>query len=324
MKTAFRLVIFIIISALSATLTTCNPGTDEKGALSFNLHFTDSNSEKTAIPDIDMSISYYDITLEGPDSESIFIGNSSGSETVVNLTSGEWTVSAIAVNSDNLQIGTGSESVEILARKIVSCEIIVSPYDGFGGLQLNITWDGTITDSRIEGNLDPAIGTVDPVDFTLDSGVSYYENTSLTAGYYIMTIKLFNSSIECGGAVEVLRIVADDRTKASLHIQPSSGDGGAGVAITPEMNDPVEIVLSGGPESVQYGNSFTISAEAVNASDVIYSWFIDGSLMESGASYNSYSVPVDLAAGFHRLDIVIFTIDGLRGGSASHIFEVTE
>lgn len=324
MKIHKNVIFFVLISALPAILNTCSPEIKKTGSLSLNLHYAKNNLNKTTLPDIDMSIDYYDITLQGPDNESIFIGNSNGTATVDNLVSGEWSVTATAVNPDNLQIGTGTKSVQILPRQIVSCELIVTPYEGFGGLQLTITWDGEIDNSTIEGTLDPAIGSVDPVEFTLNNGVSNYENTSLVAGYYIMTLKLFDNNTECGGAVDVIRIIADEITNASVHIHPSPANGGTEITIIPEINDPIEIALTGTVDTIQQGNSFSVTAEALNATDVIYSWFIDGSLKESGAAYNSYPTPADLLVGFHRLDVTMFTLDGLRGGSTSHVFEVIE
>ena len=44
--------------------------------------------------------------------------------------------------------------------------------------------------------------------------------------------------------------------------------------------------------------------------------------MISGASEDQYTVPSDLPVDTHRLDVTIFTSDGLRGGSATHIFDV--
>ncbi len=296
------------------------------GSLSLQLSPPDGESSRTILPEIQMSVDHYDISLTGPNNETVESGaDSNGTIVIDNLAVGDWLINVTAVNSNNIYIGIGQCSTTIHPYQTSDCHIYVTPFEGHGVLNLTINWDTEILPSAtIEGRLESANSLIDPVVFTLTDGTNTHETGQLPVGYYTLTIKLFYNNEECGGAVEVARILAGEITKATIGATVIPGNGGAGIEIIPEMNDPIEITLSGVPASVSEGSTFTASAMPVDTTDVIYTWYIDGQQMSTGASESSYTIPNNLERGTHRLDVTIFTSDGFRGGSETALFNVVE
>lgn len=311
-------VIFLLITGCASQ--------EEGGSLLLDLSFSDSISQKvskTILPDINMEVNSYSIILNGPNGEvEEAQADSSGIITIENLYQGDWTITATARNISDGDIGTGQGTVTIIARQTASCEIEVIPYTGNGTVDLALSWDTESVDvpSVIVNLISPLGAVVDNV--TLENGDNLYVNNNISAGYYTLKILLQDGVEERGGGADVIRVISGAVTQASVYIITSSVEGGAGITIISDLNDPIEINLTGSEVSIVEGTTFTVTAEAVNASDVIYTWYIDGTEMISGASEDQYTVPSDLPVDTHRLDVTIFTSDGLRGGSATHIFDV--
>jgi hypothetical protein len=323
----YRFLIAIIIAGCLAVGIYCNIGVFNKGSLSLNLTYsTDKQNADigTRLPEINKLIDSYEIFLNGPFGEkATFKADNKGTLFIDNLVSGEWLVTATAVNIDKIPVGSSNASIKILPRKNVDFKINLSPYDEIGSLKLSISCEPLLAKSvSIKGSLDPSIGSGSSIDFTLSGNTKNYKNTSIHLGYYILTIKLFNKSILCGGAADIVGIVSNKAASASIQISASSAKGGAELIFVPQMKDAVEIVLKDTVHSLNQGSSFKITALPVKTKDVIYSWFIDGVLKESGPNYNCFNIPCNLTKGHHRADVAIFTIDGLTGGSAVHNFEV--
>lgn len=73
---------------------------------------------------------------------------------------------------------------------------------------------------------------------------------------------------------------------------------------------------------VGIGRFMTVEASVpAKTGNVVYVWFVNG---ESRATGSSYPTSSDLFFGVYRLDVVAFTADGSRAGSATHTFIVTE
>ncbi|MBN2041369.1 MAG: hypothetical protein JW864_15115, partial [Spirochaetes bacterium] len=298
----------------------------DTGSVSLKIALEDNVSKlsKTIIPDIDMTIDSYDILLTGPDEESVTESTDvNGEITISDLNPGEWEITVTARNGEGQAIGGKTETIQILSNAVTNCEIIVIPYSGFGTLSLTVTWDNLSNTKTITGTIESSTGIIAPVEFTLDEGNNIYTN-EFPAGYYTLNIIVYDDGEVYGGAMEVVRIIEGETAEAIIYITEANADGDAGIVIIPEMNDPIEITLSGGSETVTEGNVFTITAEAEDISGGIYSWYIDGAQMLSGEGETSYTIPNNLEVGSHRLDAVVFSPDGLRGGSMSCIFEVVE
>ncbi len=88
------------------------------------------------------------------------------------------------------------------------------------------------------------------------------------------------------------------------------------------MNDPIEVTMSGQVAEVGVGGFITVEASVpAETGNVVYVWFING---ESKATGSSYTTQPDLLVGLYRLDVVAFTADGSRAGSATHSFRILD
>ena len=78
--------------------------------------------------------------------------------------------------------------------------------------------------------------------------------------------------------------------------------------------------MSGRKAEVGMGGIMTVDASVPpETGNVVYVWSINGVSMSTGPSYTT---PSDLFVGLYRLDVVAFTADGKRAGSATHTFRV--
>jgi len=172
---------------------------------------------------------------------------------------------------------------------------------------------------EIECSIDPSIGTAETISLTLNEKTRNYETSPLPSGYYILTVKSKEKSGP--GGVELIKINPGNITELSLQVMSETNCSGPCLEILPRLKNNIRIVLTGTQDYINQGTYFVANTKN-NISDAIYSWFIDGAEMESGPNSGSYATPPNLNKGYHRLDIMIFTIDGQRGGNATHIFEV--
>jgi hypothetical protein len=326
MKNKYNFLIIIIAGILVPGIY-CNIGTFNKGSLSLKLSYSSDKQNAsigTRLPEINNLIQSFEIFLNGPYGEKVSRKTDNiGNLYVEDLTSGEWIITATAVNIDKIPVGSGNASVIILPRKNVDFKITLSPYNEIGTLKLSISCEPLLAKSAlIKGSLDQSIGSAEPIDFSISGKTPIYENKSIYIGYYILTIKLFNNGISCGGAAVIIGIVSNKTASASVSITTSSSIGGAGLVFVPQIKDTVKIVLKDTVMFINQGRSFNIIAEPVKTADAIYSWFIDGVFKESGLNYNYLTIPSGLAKGHHRADVAIFTTDGFAGWSAAHSFDV--
>ena len=181
----------IIIGVLFLLTTGCT-SQEEGGALSLDLSYSDSIPEeasRTILPDVDMEVSSYSVTLNGPNGEiEEVVVDISGMTTIENLHEGDWTITANARNISDGDIGSGQNTVTIVANETASCTIEVTPYNGDGIINLTFDWNTESVDSpSIELSLTPPSGL--PFDNAiLSEGVATYQNNSIPAGYYTLVI----------------------------------------------------------------------------------------------------------------------------------------
>ncbi len=325
-----KIIAFIIIPILCLFLMGLKCGEEKpmtgSVALLLSTQDTDFNkSAKSILPDTDMTIQSYNIILSGPNDETITTEiDNTGTVTIENLVTGEWTINVTAINGGSFPIASGDSTVTIVSRQTANCEIEVFPLSGSGTLSLTITWDISLVESAsVVGNLESSSDVISPVIFNLDETDNTYEIGTLPAGYYTLTISLYDNGIKCGGTADTVRIISNVTTERTINISPTPNEGEVSITITPVMYDPIEIVLTGALATITEGSSFTTTA-AADPSEAKYTWYIDGDQMLTGVNETEYTIPADLKIGLHRLDVTVFTPDNLRGGSVSHMFEVTQ
>ncbi len=320
------LLISLLSSGCNGNSSTGYNSPDSTGTLLLQLVIQESNLEKTnkaILPDLLLIIDHYEVILSGPNDEiENHEADISGIISIDSLVIGEWTINVTAINSDNSPIASGDANVVVVEDQTTNCNIDIIPIEGNGTLSLTITWNVDLAGSAIViGQLESSTDAIPPILFLLDETNNTYEINSLPSGYYSLNVTIYDNSVIYGGMSDIVRIVADVTTTSSIDISPTSNVGEINLTITPEMSDPIVIEFSGTMDSIVQGDSFTINT-IVDTTDVVYTWSLNGPEMLSGAAESSFSIPTDLEVGTHRLDVVIFTSDGLRGGSATHFFQV--
>jgi hypothetical protein len=132
-----------------------------------------------------------------------------------------------------------------------------------------------------------------------------------------------NNGIPVMGAVEVVRIVSNATTRGTFDFyEINQPDGNISVRITPQMNNPINVTMAGQVAEIDQGGSMIVSGSVpANTGNVVYVWYLNGA---SKATGSTYTPGIDLDPGVYRLDLICFTADGKRAGSATTNFRVIE
>lgn len=327
MKKFYLKIIFFTIAGLITLGTYCDISELNKGSLSLTLNYyknKQNDNTRTNSQASNETISAYEVFLSGPNGEKLSIAaDNNGLVVIDDLIFGEWLISVTAMNSKNIPVGSGNVAVQILPKRTVDYKILISPYNEIGYLRLIITWESKPDESSLlKCSLDPFIGSAPAINFTLNGGRSSYKSISIPSGYYFLTVKFVKNGVECKDAVEAVRITPNETAIASLQVVASPSNGGTALFLDQQITDSFEIIFKGPVKIIKEGEWFKITAEPVNTREVIYSWFIDGALKASGLNLTSLTIPDNLNKGRHRLDVIIYTLDGFHGGSKKHFFEV--
>ena len=314
--------IAILISVI--IISSCSLIDQNNGALEISV--VDGLSAQTLLPAISMDIAAYDIYGSGPDGESFEeLDYTNQSLTVPSLAFGSWTVTINGKNADGTIIGTGFGTTVVHTNDTSTVSVTVIPLSGIGTLDVTVNWNAEDTDiPSIDSELlAPSGASRSLTPFTI-SGEN--QGTSVTddveTGYHTLIIKLQDNLALTMGAVEVVRIVKEETTSGAFDFYEINKPGGTiQVNIEPEMDDPLEVSMSGAVAELAVGESMTVSASVTDPpSGVLYVWYINGESQDTGDTY----VVNGVEEGVYRLDVTAFTADGTRAGSASHEFHVIE
>ena len=94
------------------------------------------------------------------------------------------------------------------------------------------------------------------------------------------------------------------------------------ILITPEMDDPIDVVLTGQEVEILEGDSMTVTASVpTEVGSVVYRWYVNGITKGTG---ETIIIENDLPPGVYRLDVTAFTTHGMRAGSVVHNFTVID
>ena len=171
----------------------------------------------------------------------------SPSVTIEGLAFGPWTVTALAKNAGNTVIGQGTGSVVVHTGVVSPLAITVLPLPGNGTLALAVTWIvADVPTPSIDAQLLPSVGSAIPLAFVMGTGSATFSSSSIAAGDYTLSLKLLDNGVLVMGAVEVVRIVAGQTTSGSFDFtQVNLGTGDIAVTITPAMNAPLAVTMTG-------------------------------------------------------------------------------
>jgi surface protein len=322
MKTNFFPFIMIMLLLI---ISSCEfpPGIESRtgGGLVISIN---SITSKTLEPPIDMEASSYLIAGSGPDGAAFSQTVSDGYLVIEELVPGEWTVEASALNADGISIGWGSGTVTVQAEVRNTLYFSVYPHSGFGSLSLTLNWDDVnIADPQIEAQLVPASGPARNLEFSINGRSAVCTADDVSAGYHTLVLKLFDESELVMGAVEVARIAADYTTEGSyIFYQTGEETGAIEVNIGIDMNDPLEVGIIGAEETKPENSLLVLESEIFNYDEnAEYVWYVNGNSADTGSTYVFSSV---WPQQFYRIDVIAFSADGKRAGSANAVIEVTE
>lgn len=318
---ALMLVFYAVVICLAFMLMSCATRVPDTGSLTIGVDH--SLQPLTLLPDIDMTPAQYSFHGSGPNGDTFDVDVDDLPAFIYGLNAGEWTVTVNAMNADRIIIGQGRVTATVQVGNTSTVIVLVTPVYGHGTMDITLLWNATDVESpSVAGQLVPAIGAPIELSFTIvDPGRAESITSSIPTGYYSLSIKLFDNGVAVMGAVEIVRIVADQTTSGLFEfydINHPSGD--IAINIVPEMTDPIQVTLSGQEESIAEGGTMTITATVPAGLDnVTHNWHLNGELKETGGSYTFGN---DLPLGVYRLDVTVFSADKMRAGSAQHVFTV--
>lgn len=311
----------IITALIIMTLAiSCNMPDTSVGSMNLLINNVDGRS---LLPDISMDADYYKITGNGPVNSSFTLDTSLEQNLIEDLAPGDWTISIDALNANGLVIGRGNGTETVNRGETINLNIAVTPLEGSGQLNLRVHWDtADLANPVVSGRLIPFIGSEIIPEFTESVPGSLNSTTTIEAGYYTLILQLLDTDTVVTGAVETVRIAAEQATTGSFDFTDVNGIGGTiDIGIDVELDNPIELSLAGTVDTIVMGSAMTVSATAPLETETInYSWYINGSSTGSGSVITIGSA---LNPGIYRLDVIALTADGSRSGSTNHSFTIT-
>ncbi len=318
---SFKVVPFAVLGVFLLILASCTTINENKAQLVLNV--SSPYGAKTLLPAIDMTPAGYDISGTGPNGDTFNFTSAQPPIMASNLEPGDWTITVNGKNSAGTIIAMGEQTTTLFPGQSQSVDITVTPVEGYGSLDLTLFWTASETiDPSISAELVPDTGSSIPLTFAIDPpGTATYTGSDIPTGYYTLVVQLIDSGVLTMGAVEVVRIVDGQTTSGTFEFYDINQLGGSiQVNITPVMNDPIAVTMSGQIAEFGVGGFMTVDAIVPpETGNVVYVWFINGNSVATGASYTT---PTDLAPGVYRIDVTAFTTDGSRAGSATYTFRV--
>lgn len=312
--TAALMVLLLIL------FTGCVPQ-EENGSI--KVSFQDAEA-RTLTPAISLDPASYTVSGNGPYDSSFTETTSDSPLQVSYLDAGEWIITVDAFNASGTRIATGTNSVSVTAGDTATLHILLLPPAGTGSLQVDVFWDDTVVANPvIESQLIASSGATLPLAANqVEAGHSEISESTLSTGYYTFSLQLLDAGEVVAGAVEAVRVLDGELTSGQYTFNEfNMPDGDVEIIIDPDLQEPLNITLSGTVASYVYGNTMTVTADAGSVTDVNYTWYLNGVSQGTGSSYTTAST---LAPGQYRLDVVGFTTDGSQAGSTTHTFTVTE
>lgn len=304
--------------------TTGSNGEPDNGSLTVSVS---DGVSRSIIPDINMIPANYIVDGAGP-GHATFSRSIAGSSsvTVMDLALGTWTITVTAFNADGIAIGTGTGTAVIVANTNANSIISVTPYSGFGVLDLTVSWStSSFTNPSIEAILLPQTGAPRNLTFSMNlgSGTASCHASSVSSGYQTLTIRMKENGTAVMGAVEIVRIVKDQTTTGLVSFANVNLEtGSVRIDISADMSDPLQVSIVGA-NPVKYKTlEMGLAASVTDFTDnLAYVWYVNGNAVKMGKD-----LLLDTAwnPGHYRVDVTAFSTDGKRAGSASSMIKVED
>ena len=323
-RTAGRTVMAAVAAVFVVGLVACHlPVQEAGGALEVNVA---SIGTQSLLPDMDLEVDSYVISGAGPNDASFERTTTGGSIVVEELTTGTWTIDVVGYNLDGVDVASGRGETDVSVGETSQLTVAVRPYEGAGTLAVTVTWpDADVSEPSVMANLVASDGSSTSLPFSVSgAGQATYESTDTAAGYYTLTVQVLDAGTAVAGAAEATRVAAGATTSGTIafnSVNPPTGD--TDITIDPDLDEPLEVTLTGAVAGLQLGGSMTVTGAVSNADGetVSLTWYLNGAFLAAG---DTVTVGQSLAPGTYRLDAIAYTSDGSRSGSTSHGFSVVE
>ena len=329
---AFQRIVILLLTlaaagaAMSCRLPMMQYGAPKRSGGTLDLVIS-NGSARTLLPSIDMNIASYQIKGVGPNGATLTQDTVQTTTVMSGLVVGVWNITVAALNKDGQNIGVGSSSITLSSTEAVSLSITVTPIQGNGVVSLTTTWPATeVVLPSISASLLRAAGASIPLSYTLGTGTATASDSAIPDGYYTLAQSLFDNGVLVMGSVEVVRIVAGQTTSGTFdYSNLNVVDPTLNVNITPNMNEPLTVALSGVASSLTAGGVMTATPNVSGyTGNVTYVFYLNG---QAQATTNSssplWTFGSDLVPGNYRLDVTAFSADDQRAGSATASFTVS-
>ena len=312
-----------LLAAALLALVSCMPRWPEWGALSIEIAQPEA---KTLVPGIDMTIAGFDVSGSGPGGMQFSRSTSGLSLTIGGLAFGDWTIAVDGKNAAGTIIAHGVAPVRVITGATQALAISLTPISGPGTLALTVNWTAAVVGTpSIPAQLIPSQGAPMDLAFSISPpGKATSVTSAIPNGYYTLVVKLLDNGQLVMGAVDVVRIVKDQTTSGAFTFTDiNAGTGSISVSVTPRMDNPIPVAMSGQKAELGTGTPMSLTASAPpDVGNVTFVWYLNGVARGSGPSFAVNSTASPLAAGFYRLDVTAFTAAGSRGGSMTFTFRV--
>ncbi len=309
-----KIAILTIAAALLGLLLGCSltPSAGDTGSLVLTFVQSGVKGAKTFLPPVDMNIASYDVQGSGPGGASFQqTGITAATLTVGSLVTGNWSISVDAWNgaATPVKIAAGSVGVTITGGQTAAANVVVSPLAGNGGMTLTVSWPaGKVTSPSVVATVTPQGGV--PWNFALtmagDNLSASGSYSPCPGGYYTLSVSLKDGAQVVAGMTDVVRVLAGTTTNATVTFVATDivqGVGGLNLAVTPDLQNPIDITFTGQQAVLAQGSNMTVTASPSVAVDS-YQWYLDGAAL-TGATGAAVTTGSALSTGPFRLDVVV-------------------
>lgn len=318
----------ILLGAIALVISGCEipqiGGEGDHGTLRLNVGWQDSEVGSLFVPGTSMDPDSYHVSGSGPNGASFEKTTNGGVLEVEHVPEGEWEIEVTAVNSEGQEIGYGVETPEVVRNEVTPVEVVVRPLEGTGSLSLTASWNEADVDNpQIAASLESASGQSSNLEFVYNgNGTASYSSDEVEGGYYTLSVQLLDGDHTLAGAVETVRILHGATTEGHFNFDDlNDPTGSVEIIVVTDLDEPLEVSLSGALAELNYGSTMTVEASVANPGDstITYVWYVNGQTI---SAENPVTVGETLSPGNYRLDVVATTDEGQRSGSASHDFTV--
>lgn len=307
-------ILLTLLLALSGCMGNNTPSPTNPGEMKGSLSLTIKSvlSAKTIEPDLDMSISRYQIYGTGPNGKTFNQSVSESQTTVaIDLVVGQWSINVDAYNNSDIKIAEGTATVTITPGNN-NLALTIRPLTGEGTLKLDLAWtEGALSNPLVKSSLTSKNGVKDLTFTIADTKAAASYTGTEKAGYHILIVKLLQDNILKWGMMEAVRIITDQTSYQRYDIEIIEGN--VTMTISPDLQNPILVSFNTEEVTLKYGEDVTINATTSQPVDS-YQWYLDGDPL-TGQTSSTINIGNALALGKHRLDLLVMKGDIYSSGS---------